>query len=294
MSLKDQAKKSVKENKLSDQNEEKGGFDRVIVPEGTYPARFVGWVEVGDRDGGEYQGKKKPNTRKAYAYFELLSKKLAQEIEVGGVKKTIYPVHREMLDVKTGEKANLTKLFKRMAAGRSLMHIVEMLEEPFRVRIVHFTKGEGKDAKTYANIRDKDLGWLVFPPTFEKVNEETGESEIKTLNVPKQTVETQLLLWDDPSEEQWASIFIAGDRQKKNHDGTETTVSKNWLQQSCINEALDFEGSPLQALLAGKELPSFEVVDDEDGEPAPKPDGDESEDEPDMGNFEDLDDEIPH
>lgn len=295
--LLNQVTKSVKDKRLTDQNEEKGGFTREIIPEGVYPARFVGWVEIGNRDGGEWKGKKKPPVRKAYAQFEILSKKLAQEIEVNGVKKVIYPVHREMMDVKTGEKANLTKLFRKMAAGRKdLVHIAQMLEEPFRIKFVHNTKEANGDKPevTYANIRTKDDGWLVMPPTFEKVDEESGESKTVKLKVMEQTIETSLLLWDDPTEEQWASIFIDGTRTKKDKDGSETEVSKNWLQEVCMNEALDFEGSPLHAMLGATELPDMTADEVDEGEeemPDGLPDDLPEDDEPDM--MEGLDDEIP-
>lgn len=268
---------AVKKGTVKDQNESKGDFEIELVPPGTYPARFVGWIEVGDRDGGEWKGKKKPNVRKAYAEFELVSKKLAQEIEVDGVKKTIYPTVRQLVDVKTGEKANLTKLFKQMANGRDLMHIAQMLEEPFLVTVEHWTKGEGDNARTYETLRNKEKGWLIKPPLVE-VPDEEGEIQVKKVNVIPQTVPTKLLLWDDPSIGQWDSI-AGREFSYKDKAGNEQTFPGGYLQYVCVHQALDFSGSALEAMLGGEAL--GDLTDDE----IPQ------EDEPSLE--EQLDDEIP-
>jgi hypothetical protein len=295
--LLNQVNKSVEKGRVHDQTEEKGGFERELIPENKlgYPARFVGYVEVGDRDGGEWQGKKKANVRKAYLYFQLLSKKLKQEYEKDGETVVAFPVQRIMVDVKTGDKANLTKLFKRMAAGRSLTHIAQMLGEAFKVGIVHNQKkdAEGKVVATYENSRTKDDGWLVYPPMATRLDEETGEEEQVPLRVAEATEPMRLLLWDDPTAEQWESIkmrpfeYGTGDN-KKTFDG-------GFLQYACIHEALDFAGSPLEALLSGAELPDMSVVDPEDDLGDDTPPDLTVEEDPLAGiNPADMDDEIPY
>ena len=208
--LLNQVNKSVKAGNVQDQTEDKGGFERELIPENKngWPARFIGYVEVGDRDGGEWQGKKKPNVRKAYVFFQLLSKKLAREIELeGGEKKTVYPIQRIQVDVKTGEKANLTKLFNKMRAGRDITHVAQMLGDPFKIGIVHYEKKDdsGKVLATYENSKTKDDGWLVFEPNTIKTDED-GEETIVPLKVPEAREPLRLLLWDDPTPEQWESI----------------------------------------------------------------------------------------
>lgn len=278
-----QVKKSVENNRVQDQTEDKGGFERKIIPEHPgYPARFVGYIEVGDRDGGEYQGKKKADTRKAYAFFQLLSKSLGEEIEVDGEKKTIYPIHREMLDVKQGEKANLTKLFNRMANGRQLTHIAEMLGEPFRVGIKHKVVGEGKDQRTYENARTPDDGWLIRAPLMEVEDPETGELVVKTMKVPEAREPLKLLLWDDPTPEQWDSIKGREYKYKegKGESAVEKTFAGGYYQYMCVTQALDFAGSPLEAMLAGGSLPDMSVVDDLDGDGIPEDLGGDLDDTP--------------
>jgi hypothetical protein len=295
--LLNQVNKSVEKGRVQDQTEEKSGFEREIIPENKlgYPARFVGYIEVGDRDGGEWQGKKKPNVRKAYLFFQLLSKKLRKEIEVDGETKVVYPVQRVMVDVKTGEKANLTKLFKRMSAGRDLTHIAQMLGEAFKVGIVHSHKKDdnGKVLATYENSRTKDDGWLVFPPMATRMDEETGEEEQVPMRVAEATEPMRLLLWDDPTPEQWDSI--KGRPYEYGKGDTKKTFEGGFYQYLCVHEALDFAGSPLEAMLSGNELPDMSVTDPEDDDELPPPaQDDEDEDDP-LGGLgaADMDDEIP-
>jgi len=80
--------------------------------------------------------------------------------------------------------------------------------------------------------------------------------------VPEATIPLRLLLWDQPTTEQWDSVFIDGTRTVK-RDGIEVQESKNWLQQDIVENALDFGGSPLEIMLNGidnLELPGAEVV----------------------------------
>jgi hypothetical protein len=290
--LLNQVNKSVEKGRVADQTEDKGGFEREVIPENKlgYPARFIGYVEVGDRDGGEWQGKKKPNVRKAYLFFQLLSKKLRKEVEVDGETKVVYPVHRIMVDVKVGEKANLTKLFKRMAAGRELTHIAQMLGEAFKVGIVHSHKKEGeKIVATYENSRTPDDGWLVFPPMRVQVDPETDEEEHVPMKVMEPTEALRLLLWDDPTPEQWDSI--KGRPFEYGKGDNKETFDGGFYQYLCVHEALDFAGSPLEAMLSGGELPDMDPdpIDDEDSDAIPDEAPAADEDDPLAG----LDDELP-
>lgn len=265
-------KSSVKNEKVIDQTiDTGGGFERIVTPKGTYPSRLVGYVEVGLRKGGSYQGKDKPDYQQAWLFFELLGKKLAREIGEGDEKRTIYPVHLERIAIKNGDRANFTKLLKKMDYGRGNTHMGLMLGEGFRVGIVH--KVDAKDdKKIWANIKN-DEGYLVSGPFVEVVDDETGESTTKKVRVPEQTVAERALLWDDPTMDQWESIFIDGSYTKKADDGTEEEVSKNYIQEACLS-AEDFEGSPLQALLASQEMTLPDTIDD-DGEDDVIDDGDD-------------------
>lgn len=248
------------EHALKDQSKDDGGpaFERIVATEGWHVARFVNYVEIGKREQRAFQGKSKPPAHEVRIGFELLNPKDAREIEVDGEKRTVYPMQYETLAIKTHEKAKFAKLFKAMAYGRQevngskLVHMAQMLGEAFRIKIVHNTvpAADGKAERTYANMYDSSLGWLLEAPVIEKFDEETGESlGKKRIRVPEATVDLQLLLWDSPTEAQWNSIFIDGEFNRKDKDGNVEVISRNWIQQDIIKNAVDFEGSALQELL---------------------------------------------
>ncbi len=60
-----------------------------------------------------------------------------------------------------------------------------------------------------------------------------------------------MLLWNAPSQEQWASIFIDGSYTRE-IDGVEQTFSKNFLQEECLS-ASNFTGSALEGMLGGSD-----------------------------------------
>lgn len=248
-----QAQAAVKSEKVVDQTKDTGGFDYEPPAAGPAMARLVSYVELGKRKQKPYQGKEKPDCYEARLVFELFGKKYAKEVEVGGTTKTVFPTIAIKIQIKSGDRANFTKLLKAMTYGRSgITHMALMLGEAFLVKVVHNVVGEGKDQKTYANLKD-DGGWTISAPV--KADPVTGESE--PLPVPQPTKPLQLLLWDSPTFEQWDSIFIDGERTVKDDKGVETTKSNNWLQDDIKDNASDFEGSALHIMLlsgAGMEL----------------------------------------
>lgn len=239
------------QSKLKDQTKEPentGTFE--IAAAGRAFARFVSYVEIGKRPQRPYQGKAKPDAHEVRLGFELVGKKHAREIDGPEGKKIVYPIIHVKTTVKGGEKATFTKLLKKMAYGRDgITHMALMLGEGFIVTVVHNTVGEGKDAKTYANIRDSEGNWLVAAPMLLKDANDPECDEWVPANVPPATATTQLLLWDAPTKEQWDSIFIDGTRDVKDDKGNVTQVSRNWMQEDITKSARDFEGSALHALL---------------------------------------------
>ena len=248
-----QAQKSAQSDKLKDQTADTGSFEYEIPAAGPTAARFIGYVEIGKRKQPDFQGKSKPDCMEAFLFFELLSKKHAREIGEGDDKRIVYPVHRERVQVKAGERANFVKLLKKMTYGRDINHMALMLGEGFLIKGVHNTAGEGDKKKTYYNIRTKEDGYLVSAPIYNANKDPLGEEDLKPLPVPQPTQPIKLLLWDDPTPEQWQSIFIDGTRtvKKKDENGKEVEVekSRNWIQEDIISNATDFEGSALQAML---------------------------------------------
>lgn len=247
MDLLAQAKAAA--DKLADQTEDKGGSYEYTPPvAGPCIARFVSYIEIGKHPQRAYQGKEKPPAHEAILEFELLGKKHAREIEFEDengetVKKTVYPIHREVLAIKSGPKAGFFKLLSCMDYGRGNTHMAFMLGEAFLLNIVHNEVEKDGNKRTYANIKD-DSGWKVGAPV--RVDEE-GETQV--IKAPPANVEPRLLLWDAPTIEQWNSIHIPGTYTKKDGD-KEVEVSKNWIQLK-VQEALDWEGSGIQQIVAG-------------------------------------------
>lgn len=245
--LLEQVKQANSGGKLADQSADTGSYEYTPPAEGPTAARLVGYIEIGKRKQPDYQGKPKPDANEAILYFELLSKKHAKEVGEGEDKKIVYPIIREKVQIKSGERANFVKLLKKMSYGRDIPHMAMMLGEAFLLRIVHNKSKDG--SKTYANIRTKEDGYLVGAPMYNANKDPLGDEDMKPLPVPEPTVPLKLLLWNDPTKEQWDSIFIDGTRTVKAEDGTESEVSRNWMQEDIIENATDFEGSALHALL---------------------------------------------
>jgi hypothetical protein len=134
-----------------------------------------------------------------------------------------------------------------MDYGRGIAHPALMIGEGFILTILHNEVekdvGGKKQKITYANIKDASGNWQVGAPV--RVDE---EGETQPLKIMAATVEERCLLWDAPDMDQWNSLYIPGTRTKK-VEGQEVEVSKNWLQQ-LVTEAVNFEGSPVQTLIA--------------------------------------------
>lgn len=258
---------------LQDQTETSTGFTRSVPAAGPAVARFVGYVEVGSHIK-QFEGKDKPSAPQVWVTFELHGRHVEKR-EKDGKEVVFHPTITEKLPLSLNSKASFKKLFKAMVAGRDgITNMTQMLGEAFLLRITHNT--DSKDPKKiYANLK-ADGAWGVGAPYKEDL--ETGEA-IK-LNVPEATDGSgQVLIWDAPSEEQWESIFIDGTYEKKVGDET-VNVSKNFIQETCL-QATNFEGSPLQAMLAaggkiddlisGMKKPAdddgIDMIDDEDKAP---------------------------
>jgi len=244
--LLEQIQLASKDGTLTDQTADNTSYSYEPPQEGKTAARFVGYVEIGKRPQPAFKNKPKPDCLEAFLYFELLGKQHAKEIGEGDNKKTIYPILTDKVQIKSGEKANFTKMLKKMAYGRDIKHMAMMLGESFIVTVVHRKSKDGK--KTYANIRTAEDGYLIEAPMYNANQDPLGTPDLKPLPVPEPTVPIKLFLWNNPTPEQWDSIFIDGSRTVE-EDGVEKEISKNWLQEDIIENATDFEGSSLQNML---------------------------------------------
>ncbi|MGX9389632.1 hypothetical protein ACWX0O_01785 [Nitrobacteraceae bacterium UC4449_H16] len=224
-------------------------FDNEPPPAGPTVGRFIEYIELGKQKQPDYAGKPKPPADVLRLTFELLSpKKNIHEYEVDGEQRVRGDRVSIQVTKKMGDKAKFKKLFKAMTYGRDdIKHMAQMLGEAFIITIYHnVVKGEaGAKDRTYVNL-DNDGAYGISAPFIVDPLEETK----KALDVREPISPLRLFLFNNPTKETWDSIFIEGTREKKLDGGAVEQVSKNWIQERIMG-AVNFEGSPLEALLGG-------------------------------------------
>lgn len=233
----------------TDHTETKAGVDFAPPKEGRAGARFIEYIEMGKHPQKPYQGKAKPDEYEVRLTFELLGgfkgREDVREIDTDSGKKTVADRISLKLTVKQGEKAAFKKLFEKMRRGRDdIKHMAQMLNEPFMLTIIHNKSEDGK--KTYANIRDKDGNWLVSAPRV--LADPLDDNSWVNVPVRERVSDLKIFLFDNPTKETWASLFIDGTREVTKEDGTKENRSKNWIQET-IMSAKNFHGSALESLL---------------------------------------------
>ncbi|BAG70377.1 hypothetical protein RSB1_gp19 [Ralstonia phage RSB1] len=223
LNLKKLAQKAAKTQDLT---KEQAGGDYAPPAKGVPGVRFVGYIETGKVEG-TFKGQTKVQD-KAHLLFELHGKRWpASE---GG--------RPQMLTVKLNKskssKSGYIKLFKAMNYEGNATTFVELLGGDYIANVFHY-ENEGK---TFATFKDDATGIITVRAPF--VENEDGEPQRR--KVPEAMTDIKAFLWDDPDMDQWKSIFIDGEYD----DGK----SKNRFQNA-IKDALNFEGSPAEALLEG-------------------------------------------
>lgn len=257
----------VEEEKI-DQNEASTGGTPIPPPaEGRAFARIVGYVELGAHLG-MYQGKPKAKPDHLVRITLELSGKRYPPITLED--GTVLPQRLFLeLNLSTNEKSRFYKLFRAINGmyGDKYKHFASMAADncAFVVVISHRTPANAdgtpkKDARTYANIW-KDGAWQVQAPMkYDDDGEPLG-----FLDIAAAVSATQIFLFNRPRLVDWAKLFVDGQRD----DGT----SKNRVQELILS-AVNFPGSPLEALLAdlpvGDDMP--EVAKEAKGKKPPKSD----------------------
>lgn len=232
---------------------QKGGGDGPRLPDaGLTRLRFISYIELGTHED-EWQGQKK-RKKLVKLQFELSGPKHPPlELEDGRKIPLVITITE---NISLNEKANFYKLFKRMNHTGQFTHMAQMLGSEFLGTVVHVSKGEGADKKTYANLRD-DGGYTIRPPYVE--DPETGES--RKIEVQPPLTPLRCFLFANATKDMWDSIFIDGTWDPKKNDKGEVISegrSKNIYQEQ-IKAALDFAGSPISDILFGElDLPNAE------------------------------------
>lgn len=135
-------------------------------------------------------------------------------------------------------KSGYIKVFKALTGGDdTIKNYIQLLGGASRgeVLIREYDKADGSKGKV-AHLGSAQDGFTIKPTTYE--DPETGE--VKQVKVDQPLTDLSLFLWDNPSLDQWDSLYIDG--QWDNGD------VKNKFQET-IKRAENFKGSPIYNLL---------------------------------------------
>ena len=212
----------------------KGGGARVL-PEGTALARFTSYIEKGSHVQ-TFNGEAKAPAPQFQLGFTIVG---GRGINTKGepenmVQGDVFPsVNSYDIALSRNVKSNSIKIFNSMNYKRDATTFPEMLSGLFLLKVSHAER----DGKKVHRIDWKNIQAPIDPMTATPYEAPEAPDDVY-----------RLFLWNHPTKEQWDSLFIEGSRD----DGT----SKNFIQEDLM-KAVDFLGSPLEALLAGAELPAL-------------------------------------
>lgn len=219
-----------------------GGGDYVPPAAGFVRLRFVGYFETG-KHASQWQGKEKTSDQ-VQLVFELSGPKHPPR-EFDGGKEPLRMTMKETLSL--SEKAWFYKTFSAMNWEGKAKHMVQLLGQDFVGEIEHVTKGEGTNAKTYANIKRGS----VRKPFVANI--ETGEDQRVPVEAPLTAIKAFVVDFSTP--EMWDSIFIGGEYPEKKDEKTGAVTraakSKNVIQAE-IAASLNFKGMPIYDYAVGK------------------------------------------
>lgn len=206
----------------------KGGGGR-LLPEGYAFGRLVEYIEFGMQPQ-EFNGQAKQPALEFSLGFALWGQGYQND------DGTPYVIRTFSIALSRNEKARSFKMFKALNWKGTAKTYGQLIGEPFLVKIHHVDKS--KSDKTKVSRIDLD----GFLPPLDPVTRQPYP-------IPEAPDDAyRMFLWTQPTKEGWDSLHIDG----VHDDGK----SKNRIQEQIL-AALDFEGSPLQAMLAGaiQELP---------------------------------------
>ena len=232
-----------------------------LPPAGVTVGRLISYIELGVHDGGEYQGKKKPDAEKVRIEFELLGPQNFIEYEKDGEKHALTHTIEITMKKSLSEMAKFKKVFNKLSYGREdRKHMAQCIGDAY-ILTIHHNEGERNGKKrTYANLNAPG-GEMCISPPFQ-VDPLSGAKQY--YDIKPATRPSRLFLWDNPVQELWEALFIDGVREVKREDGTLVKESKNWLQDM-MKSAKNFEGSALHQMLSGPkddDLPELDATPD--------------------------------
>lgn len=248
-----------------------GGGDYEAPAAGPCWLRFIAYIELG-KQAGTMMGK--PTVKeKVQLVFEVSGPKYPPVKAEDG---TLHPIRISIEEnLSLNEKAHFFKLFTRMNYAGGAQHMVQLLGEAYKGRIVH--RKYKKRGETDANasgiaveLFDKATGlYTIEPPRYDVTDPDTGdvlETKVKAVDAPISKIKA--FLWEYSDLEDWTNLFIEGEYPERKDDKGNVVAaakSKNVLQNK-IKQATNFKGSPIYTLLAAAggnlDIPDAEVPDE--------------------------------
>lgn len=226
-----------------------GGGERELPQAGPALCRLIAYVETG-KQTKTFKGAAKV-IDEVKLIFELVGKRHPPIEMSDGTKMPHRVTVTESLSL--NEKANYFKLFNRMNYKQTARHMAELLGEGFKCEVFH-DKWVGKDGKERVDISLRnEAGYSILPPRKEDEDSDTGWVDIA---VPPATTPIKAFIWSIADLDQWGSIFIEGEYpERKDDKGVVVAKAKTKnIFQSRIIGAKNFDGSPIQVLLAANGL----------------------------------------
>lgn len=243
-----------------------GGGDYTPPAAGFCLLRLVGYYEIG-KQAGTYMGK--PTLKDMVQLtFEVSGPKHPPHIAEDGTKTPIRITIEENYSM--NEKARFFILFQRMNYKGDSNHMVQLMNEPYKGRIVHreYKRRDGKPGIAVELWDKVNKTWTIEPPRVDVMDENgmpTGE--MRVLTVPPALTTPKAFLWNHSDLDDWNGLFIDGEYPERKDDKGVVIApakSKNVIQNT-IKRAANFKDSPIYAIIAAiggnLDIPDAEVPD---------------------------------
>lgn len=225
-----QVQQLVDAGAIIDMNEVTTGGGFKIWPEGNAIARLIWYIETGNHAQKDHKsGVMKAPAPQMKMAFAMFSPNYTQDDGSPGI------IISYDTTISQSEKANATKIFKKMNWKGTAKHFSQFLTEPFIINIKQRKDATGKVVGSYVDLKE------ISAPVEPLSKQPYSCPEVSTDLL-------KLFMWDTPTKEMWDSLYIDGTRD----DGS----SKNWLQEQ-IMKATNFPGSPIEQLIFGSNAPAL-------------------------------------
>lgn len=210
-----------------DMNVAESGGGGKLFPEGYCMARLVEYIDFGSHVQ-EFKGVAKAAAPEFQLAFALYGEGYAND------DGTPYIFRPYRMSLSRNEKAGAFLSFKAMNWKKVHKHFAQMVGEAFLVKFE--TKAPSDPTKKPRSI----LNLKATLPPLDAVSKQPYPIP------PARPEDLKLFLWSHPDLSTWHSFYQEG----KYDDGN----SKNVVQETMLS-ATDFQGSPLQLLLATNQVP---------------------------------------